>query len=126
MFLPSSVSATTISPSCSMSLRSVRGSAVIPCSFKWADMSASEIGCASSVVSQRYLNMRSVRLVSIRSSHSFKYIMSDSFIVLQIFYGKDCISFSHFSIVPTRLLIICLASVCFVSFSRIYNSSNNL
>ena len=46
--------------------------------------------------------------------------------LFMVFYGKDCISFSHFSIVSTRLLIICLASICFASFSRIYKSSNNL
>lgn len=39
-------------------------SAVMPCSFKWAEISVSEIGWASSVVSQKYLNRMSVRFVS--------------------------------------------------------------
>ena len=51
------------STSCSMSLRSVLGSAVMPYCDRWADMSARETGWDSSVVSQRYLNMMSVRFV---------------------------------------------------------------
>lgn len=56
------------SVNCSMSLRSVLGSAVISCCFKNAEISARETGWDSSVVSQRYLNMRSVRFVSISLS----------------------------------------------------------
>lgn len=47
-----------------MSLRSVLGSAVISYCFRTAEISARETGSASSVVSQRYLNMMSVRFVS--------------------------------------------------------------
>lgn len=46
-----------------MALRSVLGSAVMPYCDRWADMSARETGCASSVVSQKYLNRMSVRFV---------------------------------------------------------------
>lgn len=78
-----------------MSLRSVLGSADISCCFKNAEMSAREAGWDSSVVSQRYLSMMSVRFVSIELS---TFILS-----YQRFCDRCCASVSSFISAPPSL-----------------------